>query len=256
MEPFASLATLPSGRVPRLLLNRELVGPFKHRQRRPTDVAMTGDLVESVVTLVQGAGWGVEFQALQGEGEGEGEKAEASTTEGAEVSKVEGEGPKTEKGGVEGEGPKAEIGKLVEDLAVLSLETNKDGQVIGGCGGDDTGSKGAGSGARDGCGSGDDKGAGSGARDGCGSGDDKDGGGGARDGCGSGDDKDGGGGARDGCGSGDDKGAGGRARDGCGSVVVPVEGGEPRRRDVVKGCDNLSWRIKAWPSASKPARQD
>lgn len=139
MEPFASLATLPSGCVPRLLLNRELVGPFKHRQCRPTDVAMVGDLVESVVTLVQGAGWGEEFQALQGE-------SEATWGEGAEGSKVEGEGPKAEKEGLKVEG-EAEIGKLVEGLSVLTLmDTNRE-EVIGGYGGDEEQGTGSGCGS-------------------------------------------------------------------------------------------------------------
>lgn len=67
VEPFASLVTLSSGSVPRLLLNRELVGPFKHRGRgRPTDVAVTGDLVESVMGLARGAGWEGELRELCG----------------------------------------------------------------------------------------------------------------------------------------------------------------------------------------------
>ena len=57
--------TLPSASVPRLLLNRELVGPFKHRSGyRLTDVSMTGDLVESVMELAQGAGWERELKVL------------------------------------------------------------------------------------------------------------------------------------------------------------------------------------------------
>jgi hypothetical protein len=77
VEPFASLATLPSGSVPRILLNRELVGPFKHRGRgRPTDVAVTGDLVESVMTLARGAGWERELCHLCGYEEERGEEGE------------------------------------------------------------------------------------------------------------------------------------------------------------------------------------
>lgn len=52
--------------MPRLLLNRELVGPFKQRHKRATDLAMTGDLVESVEELVRAAGWEGELRALQG----------------------------------------------------------------------------------------------------------------------------------------------------------------------------------------------
>ena len=47
-----------------MLINRELVGPFKHRQKRSTDVAMSGDLVECVSELATMAGWGKELEAL------------------------------------------------------------------------------------------------------------------------------------------------------------------------------------------------
>ena len=57
MEPFASLVTLSGHSVPRLLLNRELVGPFQLRRRRSTDVAVCRDVEESVRQLAQGAGW-------------------------------------------------------------------------------------------------------------------------------------------------------------------------------------------------------
>ena len=48
VEPFASLVTLPRHTVPRVLLNRELVGPFRSSRCRLTDVAVSGDMVESV----------------------------------------------------------------------------------------------------------------------------------------------------------------------------------------------------------------
>lgn len=63
MEPFASLVTLPAFSVPRLLINRELVGPFSQRKRRTTDVVVTGDLVEGVRRLVGEAGWEGELEA-------------------------------------------------------------------------------------------------------------------------------------------------------------------------------------------------
>ena len=64
MEPFASLLMLPHCTVPRLLVNREPVGPFKHCKGRTTDVAVTGDLVEGVRGLAREAGWGKELEAL------------------------------------------------------------------------------------------------------------------------------------------------------------------------------------------------
>ena len=64
VEPFASLAALPRFSVPRVLINRELVGPFKHRRKRATDLAMTGDLVECVSDLAAMAGWEKELEVL------------------------------------------------------------------------------------------------------------------------------------------------------------------------------------------------
>ena len=64
VEPFASLAALPRLNVPRVLINRELVGPFKHRRKRATDLAMTGDLVECVSELAAMAGWEKELEVL------------------------------------------------------------------------------------------------------------------------------------------------------------------------------------------------
>ena len=64
MEPFASLASLPRSGVPRLLLNRELVGPFKSRRRKPDDFALTGDLVTSVKEISQLAGWLEELERM------------------------------------------------------------------------------------------------------------------------------------------------------------------------------------------------
>lgn len=64
VEPFASLVSLPHLNVPRLLINREVVGPFRHRRKRSTDVAMTGDLVECVSQLADIAGWTQELDVL------------------------------------------------------------------------------------------------------------------------------------------------------------------------------------------------
>lgn len=64
MEPFASLASLPRSGVPRLLLNRELVGPFKSRRRKQEDFALTGDLVTSVKEIGRLAGWQEDLEKL------------------------------------------------------------------------------------------------------------------------------------------------------------------------------------------------
>ena len=66
VEPFASLVSLARPTVPRLLLNRELVGPFKQHRRRPSDFAVTGDLVEGVRDLARGASWEAHLLQLQG----------------------------------------------------------------------------------------------------------------------------------------------------------------------------------------------
>ena len=69
VEPFASLAALPRFNVPRVLINREVVGPFKHQRKRPTDVAVTEDLVQSVKSLAEQAGWLQELEELISTGE-------------------------------------------------------------------------------------------------------------------------------------------------------------------------------------------
>ena len=66
VEPFASLATLPHYDVPHVLANREIVGPFKYHHKRPTDLAMTGDLVDCVWELANTAGWSDQLKSLMG----------------------------------------------------------------------------------------------------------------------------------------------------------------------------------------------
>ncbi|XP_074697820.1 NAD-dependent protein deacetylase sirtuin-3, mitochondrial isoform X3 [Strix aluco] len=63
VEPFASLAGAVRSPVPRVLINRDLVGPFAWRQRR-NDVAQLGDVVRGVERLVELLGWTGEMQAL------------------------------------------------------------------------------------------------------------------------------------------------------------------------------------------------
>ncbi|XP_008308442.1 NAD-dependent protein deacetylase sirtuin-3, mitochondrial [Cynoglossus semilaevis] len=66
VEPFASLAGAVRSSVPRLLINRDLVGPFAWR-RRPQDVVQLGDVVSGVQALVDVLGWTPELKALMAE---------------------------------------------------------------------------------------------------------------------------------------------------------------------------------------------
>lgn len=63
VEPFASLAGAVRSSVPRLLINRDLVGPFTW-SRRPNDVVQLGDVVSGVQALVDALGWTRELDAL------------------------------------------------------------------------------------------------------------------------------------------------------------------------------------------------
>uniref|UniRef100_A0A3Q3X2M6 NAD-dependent protein deacetylase n=1 Tax=Mola mola TaxID=94237 RepID=A0A3Q3X2M6_MOLML len=56
VEPFASLSGAVRSSVPRLLINRDLVGPFAW-SRRPHDVVKLGDVVSGVQALVDALGW-------------------------------------------------------------------------------------------------------------------------------------------------------------------------------------------------------
>ncbi|XP_061621004.1 NAD-dependent protein deacetylase sirtuin-3, mitochondrial isoform X4 [Phyllopteryx taeniolatus] len=64
VEPFASLAGAVRSSVPRLLINRDLVGPFALRNNRPCDVVLLGDVVSGIQTLVNALGWTQELDAL------------------------------------------------------------------------------------------------------------------------------------------------------------------------------------------------
>uniref|UniRef100_A0A8C5YDB2 Sirtuin 3 n=1 Tax=Microcebus murinus TaxID=30608 RepID=A0A8C5YDB2_MICMU len=63
VEPFASLSEAVGSSVPRLLINRDLVGPLAWRPRS-RDVAQLGDMVHSVERLVELLGWTEELQDL------------------------------------------------------------------------------------------------------------------------------------------------------------------------------------------------
>ncbi|KAM6943483.1 NAD-dependent protein deacetylase sirtuin-3, mitochondrial [Xenentodon cancila] len=73
VEPFASLAGAVRGSVPRLLINRDLVGPFSWR-RRPHDVVQLGDVVSGVQALVDALGWTHELDALMAAGAQKGQR--------------------------------------------------------------------------------------------------------------------------------------------------------------------------------------
>lgn len=64
VEPFASLAGAVRGSVPRLLINRDPVGPFAGRALRRHDVAELGDVVGGVRKLTDLLGWTQELDAL------------------------------------------------------------------------------------------------------------------------------------------------------------------------------------------------
>lgn len=63
VEPFASLSEAVQKSVPRLLINRDLVGPFALSPRRK-DVVQLGDVVHGVERLVDLLGWTQELQDL------------------------------------------------------------------------------------------------------------------------------------------------------------------------------------------------
>ena len=65
--PFASLIDEVNRSVPRVLINREVVGPFVKRKKRPNDVVIKGDIVEGVQRLVKLLGWteSIEFLMKQ-----------------------------------------------------------------------------------------------------------------------------------------------------------------------------------------------
>ncbi|KAL8170078.1 UNVERIFIED_CONTAM: NAD-dependent protein deacetylase sirtuin-3, mitochondrial [Gekko kuhli] len=63
VEPFASLAGAVRSSVPRLLINRDLVGPFAY-QPQYNDVAELGDVVSGVEKVVALLGWKEELQEL------------------------------------------------------------------------------------------------------------------------------------------------------------------------------------------------
>ncbi|XP_077420177.1 NAD-dependent protein deacetylase sirtuin-3, mitochondrial isoform X2 [Vanacampus margaritifer] len=64
VEPFASLAGAVRASVSRLLINRDLVGPFGMNNSRPCDVVLLGDVVNGIQTFAHALGWTQELDAL------------------------------------------------------------------------------------------------------------------------------------------------------------------------------------------------
>ena len=65
MEPFAGIVSAVDRSTPRLLLNREIVGPFSRRwERRSNDIVQQGDIVEGVKKLVNLLGWSDSMNAI------------------------------------------------------------------------------------------------------------------------------------------------------------------------------------------------
>ncbi|XP_074854080.1 NAD-dependent protein deacetylase sirtuin-3, mitochondrial isoform X2 [Carettochelys insculpta] len=63
VQPFASLADAVRSSIPRVLINRDLVGPFAY-QPQNNDVALLEDVVSGVEKFVELMGWKEEMQEL------------------------------------------------------------------------------------------------------------------------------------------------------------------------------------------------
>ncbi len=57
VEPFAGLVNEVSRSVPRLLINRDVVGPFVRRKKRSNDVVIKGDIIDGVNKLLTALSW-------------------------------------------------------------------------------------------------------------------------------------------------------------------------------------------------------
>lgn len=64
IEPFASLVNTVRSTVPRLLLNRQAVGPFQRVPLRRGDHMELGDLAASVRRFAEMLGWDSEIEEL------------------------------------------------------------------------------------------------------------------------------------------------------------------------------------------------
>ena len=58
MQPFAGIASEVKRKTPRVLINKDIVGPFARSwQRRPNDVILKGDVVSRLTDLIKLLGW-------------------------------------------------------------------------------------------------------------------------------------------------------------------------------------------------------
>ncbi len=51
--------------MPRVLINREAVGPFKHQRKRSKDVVLAGDISDKITELIRLAGWTEQLNQLE-----------------------------------------------------------------------------------------------------------------------------------------------------------------------------------------------
>lgn len=75
VEPFAGIVNAVRFNVPRLLFNRDLVGPFRPKHRRRSDVAVTGDITEHVKKFVELLNWTNDVERLISESQSIGSQA-------------------------------------------------------------------------------------------------------------------------------------------------------------------------------------
>ncbi|XP_063301438.1 NAD-dependent protein deacetylase sirtuin-3, mitochondrial-like isoform X3 [Pelobates fuscus] len=64
IEPFAKIVDAVQPNVPRLLLNRDLVGPFKTKHPKSTDVAALGELCDLTRRFVRSLHWQDEMKGI------------------------------------------------------------------------------------------------------------------------------------------------------------------------------------------------
>ena len=114
VEPFAGIANAVDRSTPRLLLNREIVGPFSRRwERRSNDIVQRGDVVEGVQKLVDLLGWSESMDAIMNSAK---EKWREHTTKiDANLNKASGDLAKS-------------IGKTTEGKTSEKLALNSNGQ--------------------------------------------------------------------------------------------------------------------------------
>ena len=65
VEPFSNIVKLCRNNVPRLLMNRNSVGPFQAKiSTRKKDLQILGDLISCVEFFVEKLGWSIDLENL------------------------------------------------------------------------------------------------------------------------------------------------------------------------------------------------